>query len=310
MSAATPHDGPGGQVADLIDEIIRMSDFSFERLPMLDIIGARMADFLPIALTDLTRSVCEASLNTLDYVPLGQAIADFPDRVLIGVASSQVLEGNFLVVMDAPLVLSTLETSLGGEPSDAKVDGQAEFTAIERGFGLQLARLILGELRQSFSVIGDIVPEVDSLETDGEAAIVAQQASLCVRMDLALQVGNQVCRLQVIFPYDTLEPIRPRLGKVYFGERGDEVSPWRDVLTRQIESATVELEVVLSEMDMPMRQIMALKPGDRIGFPVGEDHECTVICSGSPIFHCVTGTRSNGVAAIRITETIDLEEDA
>ncbi len=303
MNAATP------ESPDLIDEIIRMSDFSFQRLPMLDIIGARLAGFLPIALTDLTRSACEASLTQLDYIPLGQAISGFPDPALIAVSSSPVLDGSFLIVMDPPLVWSSLETSLGGEPSGRTVEENEGFTAIERGFGQRLAKLILGELRQSFSVIGDIVPEIEGIETDAEAAAVTQHANLCVRLAMGVTVSNQVCRLQIIFPYDTLEPIRPQLSKVYFGDRGDEISPWRDVLEKQIEAVTVELEVVLKEMQMPMRQIMSFKPGDKIALSITEDSESTVLCSGSPIFRCVTGKRNNGVAAIRITEEIDTKEE-
>lgn len=298
------------QAMDLIDEIIRMSDFNFERLPMLDIIGDRLSGFLPVALTDLTRSACEASLNQLEYTPLGQAMTTFPDPALIAVASSPVLDGSFLIVMDDSLVLSSLEASLGGGSSDLASESTGSFTAIERGFGQRLGRMILGELRQAFSVIGDILPEIDSIETDAEAAAVTQQANLCIRMDFGVKVGQQLCRLQIVFPYDTLEPIRPQLSKVYFGERGDEQSPWRDVLTKQIESATVELEVVLSSFQMPMRQIMALKPGDHMRLAVTEDSESTLVCSGTPIFMCVPGERKNGIAAVQITDEIDNSEEA
>ncbi|MCP3877401.1 MAG: flagellar motor switch protein FliM, partial [Sulfitobacter sp.] len=58
----------------LIDEIIRMSDFTFDRLPMLDIIGDRMVENLSVALPDLMRAMCEASLASLDYIPMGKVI--------------------------------------------------------------------------------------------------------------------------------------------------------------------------------------------------------------------------------------------
>lgn len=304
MNAATANS------PDLIDEIIRMSDFSFQRLPMLDIIGSRLAGFLPIALSELTRSGCEASLTQLDYIPLGQAISGFPDPALIAVSCSPVLDGSFLIVMDAPLVWSSLETSLGGAPSGRSAAEGDEFTPIERGFGMRLADLIMGELRQSFSVIGDIVPEIEGIETDAEAAAVTQHANLCVRLAFGVKVSTEVCRLQIIFPYDTLEPIRPQLSKVYFGDRGDAVSPWRNVLEKQIEAVTVELEVVLKEMQMPMRQIMSLKPGDKIALAINEENESTILCSGSPIFRCLTGKRNNGVAAVQITEEINTQEEA
>ncbi len=294
---------------NLIEEMIRMSDFSFQRLPMLDIIGARLAGFLPVALSELTRSSCEASVTHLDYLPLGQAMSGFPDPALIAVASSPVLEGGFLIVMDPSLIWSSLETSLGGTPSVRSTEDGTGFTAIERGFGMRLSKMILRELRQSFSVIGDILPEIESIQTDAEGAAVTQQANLCIRMELGVKISNQLCRLQIIFPYDTLEPIRPQLSKIYFGDRGDEISPWRNVLEKQVAAVTVELEVVLKEMQLPMRKIMALQPGDKIPLSVTEDDESVVYCSGTPIFRCVSGKKNNGAAAIRITDEINDTEE-
>lgn len=298
------------QVTELIDEMIRMSDFSFVRLPMLEIVGRRLAGFLPVALGDLTNCMCEASLNQLDYLPLGQAAAAFPDPMEIAICSSPLLDGDFLLVMDAPLIFSCLETSLGGQLSGREVDAGERFTAIERGFAKRLARLILGELRQAFTVIGDIAPSLERLETEVESAAVTQQASLCIRLDFGLKVGSQHTRLTIVIPYNALEPLRPQLSKVYFGERGEDENPWQTTLTRQIESATVELEVVLSEISIPMREIMAFKPGDKIELSAREDSESSIHCSGTPLFHCVTGTRRNGAAAVRITEEINVKEEA
>lgn len=290
---------------DLIDEIIRMSDFSFERLPMLEIIGDRLATLLPLALGEMTQSACEASVTNLDYVPFAQAVSAFPESSLLAVALSPALDGDFLVVMDGPLVISCLDSSLGGEPLGREVRSGDDFTAIECGFGNLLANVVLSELRQAFSVIGDIAPEMDRIETDAEAAAVTQQANLCVSIDLGLKVGAQICRLIVVFPYDAFEPIRPQLSKIYFGERGDEESPWRDTLIRQIKSATVELEVVLSETQISMQQFMKMKPGDQIGLTTTEESEIVIFCSGTPLFTCVTGTKNNGVAAVQITNEIN-----
>lgn len=297
--------------AELIDEIIRMSDYSFERLPMLDIVGGRLAGYLPVALSDLTNCACEAIFSQVDYVPLGQAIATFPKPLKIAICSSPLFDGDFLLVMDAPLIISCLETSLGGILNDQDLGEREEFTSIEHGFAKRLAMLILGDLRQSFSVIGDIEPSFLRLENDAEASAVTQHANLCVRFEFSLKVGAQASRLILVLPYDALETLRPQLSKVHFGEGRDDENPWESVLSRQIESATVDLEVVLSKFSMPMRRIMDLKPGDQIGgWAVEEDKECTIFCSGSPLFMCETGTRKNGAAAVRIVKELTLNEEA
>ena len=284
-----------------------MSDFSFERLPMLDIIGSRLAGCLPVGLGAITDTACEASFSQLEYVPLGQALSTLPDSALIAIASSPVLEGDFLIVMDSPLVITSLESSLGGKAGERDPDPVGGFTAIEHGFAKQLASQFLTDLRQSFSVIADLAPSLSSIVIDAESATITQQANLCIRLDFDVKVGSQLCRLILIFSYDSLEPIRAPLLKIHFGDNGEDESPWRAVLAQQIETATIDLEVVLSSFSMSMRKIMSLGAGDQIVLSVSDESASTIVCSGTPLFLCETGKRMNGSAAVRITEEINLK---
>jgi flagellar motor switch protein FliM len=308
VSTATGQEQIDPKAISLIDEIIRMSDFSFERLPMLDIIGERLAEYLSVTLPDLTGVICEATLNQLDYLPMAQVIDGFPAPALMGVAATRSLDGGVLLVMDAPLVLTVMELALGGSAKGAAGE-VTKFTPIETGFGGRLATLILAELSRAFSVVGDVHLEHDRIEIDAESVSIAQPASLCVRMQLALLVASRIGKLQVIVPYDALEPIRARLGKIHFGERGEEGNPWRDTLATQIENATVELDAVFTEISVPIQQIMNWKPGDTVPLWVEESHETTVFCAETPMYRAATGKRNNGNTAIRITEILKPEEE-
>jgi flagellar motor switch protein FliM len=308
VNAVTDQKQIEAQAGSLIDEIIKMSDFSFERLPMLDIIGERLADYLSVTLPDLTGVICEATLSQLDYLPMAQAIDGFPSPVLLGVATTRSLDGGVLLVMDAPLVLTTLELALGGSAKEAASTASG-FTAIESGFGGRLTSVILSELSQAFSVIGDVHLEHDRIETDAESAAITQPASLCVRMQLAVSMAGRIGQLQVILPYDALEPIRARLGKIHYGERSEDGNPWRDLLAAQIENATVKLEAVFAEIELPIQEIMAWKPGDTVPLWIEEAHETTLYCAETPMYRAATGKRNNGNTAIRITELLEPVEE-
>lgn len=114
MNKTLSQDEIDPQTGNLIDEIIRMADFSFERLPMLDIIGERLADSISVALPQLTGVLCEATLSQLDYVPMGQAIDSLPMPAMMAVCSSPGLDGDVLLVMDSTLLLTAMELMLGG----------------------------------------------------------------------------------------------------------------------------------------------------------------------------------------------------
>ena len=294
----------------LIDEIIRMSDFSFERLPMLDIIGERLGDSLSIALPDLTGVICEASLSQLDYVPMAQAMDAMPAPAMLAVCSSPSFDGEFLLAMDATLLLTAMELMLGGVPKAESLRTPERFTAIERGFGQRLAKLIVAELQSVFGLVGDVEMELERIETDPDSAAVTQPANLCVRLHFAIGLAGRTGALEIILPYDALEPVRPKLGKIHFGEPSDDGSPWREQLSTQIERATVDLEAVLAEVQLSIQDIMKWQSGDVVNLWIEEDHDATVICADTPMFRAAIGKRTNGNTAIRITEALEPEEEA
>ncbi|MDK3016703.1 flagellar motor switch protein FliM [Pseudodonghicola flavimaris] len=309
MNASLNQDARDADDTGLIDEIIRMSDFSFERLPMLDIIGERLADSIALALPDLTGTFCEASLTQLDYVPMAQVTETLPDPVLLAICACPGLHGQILFALDSALVLTALELMLGGSARREAPQTPTSFTGIERGVGKRLALLVARELQRNMAQFGELEIELDRIETDPDSAAIAQPASLCVRLQMTVALAGHTGTLEVILPYDALEPIRPKLSRIHFGGPGEDNSLWRDQLASQIERATVELEAVLTQVQLPIQQIMRWQTGETVDLWIEEDHPATVICADTPMFRAALGKRNNGNTAIRITEALDPEEE-
>lgn len=297
------------QSGNLVDEIIRMSDFSFERLPMLDIIGERLADSISVIMPELTGVICEASLNQLDYLPMAQATESLNLPAMLGIVAAQNLDGEILIAMDATFALTAMELMLGGSAKGEMVRQSEEFTAIERGFGHRLGDVLATELQRGLAMVGDVDLELDRVETDPDSASVTQPANLCVRMRLTVVLGGRTGSIDVVIPYDALEPIRPKLGKIHFGEPSEDGNPWKEQLSGQIERSTVELEAVLTSVEIPIQTVMNWKPGDTINLWIDEEHEANVVCAETNMFKAVMGKRNNGNTAVRITEQIEAEEE-
>lgn len=295
--------------AQLIDEIIRLSDFTFDRLPMLNIIGERLVDNLSVAFSDLTGALCEASLTSLDYIPMGQIIEGLPMPVLLAVGTGKPFEGEILLGVDQTLLRTSVELMLGGSAKDAGQEMVESFTAIEVGFGERLSAAVMAEFQYALSVVGACSLELDRVELEPDTVSVAKSASLCARLKYSISLAGQVGALEIVMPYDALEPIRADLGKVYFGDRGEDQSMWQGLITRQIERAHVEMEVVLAEEAMPIQKVMSWKPGDTIAFAIEEGEVATMNCAKEPMFKVSLGKKNNGFVAVQITEEISQKEN-
>lgn len=294
--------------ANLIDEIIRLSDYTFDRLPMLNIIGERLVDNASAALTDLTGAPCGAVLTALDYIPMGQVIENLPTPALLAIGAGSPFDGDILVVFDQTLLLTSIELMLGGSAKQIRQEPAENFTAIEMDFGERLSAAILQELQHALSVVGAASLALHRVETDPDNAAIAKHASLCARLKYAITLAGHTGNLEVVIPYDALETIRPDLSKIYFGDRGDDQSNWQDMISGQIERAHMELEAVLAVEAISLQRIVSWKPGDTIDFGIEDGEPAIINCAGAPMFKASLGSRNNGFIAVRITEEIEQKE--
>lgn len=304
----TLQDDTETQSGKLIDEIIRMSDFNYERLPMLDIVGERVVEGLSGILSDMTRTICEASLEQLDYLPLAQVLEALPTPGIYGVGRGTPFQGELLVGIDYTLVVTATELMLGGSPKRIEAGTARDFTGIEQGFGEKLSAAVVHELQRSFSTVFPTELMLSRLEPDIDSISITKLSSLCIRLKYTVVIAGQPGIVEIILPYDALEPIRPDLGKIYFGDRGDALNTWKSQLHSQIERAETELEVILSENLVPIQTIMGWKPGSVFEIAAEENQLATIQVAGEPMFKCELGKKNNGFAAVQITETLELDE--
>lgn len=294
---------------ELIEEIIRLSDFTFERLPMLDVIGERLVDNVALAFSELTHQPCEVNQDALDYIPLGKVLEDLPSPAIVATAVGAPLDGEILLVLDRTLLLTAIELILGAETVTLPPEKPVDFTPIERGFGERLFSIVLAELQRALLVISPSDLELQHVSTDPSNVSLGKSSSLCARIRLTCNLANQQGHLEVVIPYDSLETIRPDLGKVYFGDRSEDVGFWQEILKDQILRANLDLEVVLAREAFSLNRIMSWQPGDTIPFGIEEESDALMICSNQPMFQVSIGKRTNGFAAARIKERLSLEKE-
>jgi flagellar motor switch protein FliM len=104
-------------------------------------------------------------------------------------------------------------------------------------------------------------------------------------------------------PYATLEPIRDTLYSTLQGDAIETDKRWVSLLTRQIESAELDITAELGNARATIAELMALKPGDFIELDLPETIQA--MSNGVPMFECRYGL-SNGHYAIRIQDFLTL----
>ncbi|KFE35680.1 flagellar motor switch protein FliM [Thioclava atlantica] len=290
--------------AEIEDEIIRMSMLNYERLPMLDVIFERFVLSFSSSLKSVTGSVLDVSLGEVEYLPFSEAMKSLPKHGLIAVAQADPWDDQFVLSLDSVFLFSALELMLGGQPSGRAKDAKHGFTTIERRMGEKLAELILADMAVGFRQICEVVFQVDRMESNPQFANIAQPSSPTVRVPLKINLDGHDGEVFLVLPYATLEPVRPLLTKIFFGERLGADNSWRAQLTQKIEGSSVVLTAQLHEVVLPMREILEWKVGDTFDLRIDDTHPVLVLCAGSPVLEGEMGKKQNGSVALRVTANL------
>ncbi|MEI4472007.1 flagellar motor switch protein FliM [Frigidibacter sp. MR17.24] len=292
------------------EQIIAMSMTNFERLPMLDVIFERFALAYAAALKSFTATVADVEMTKLISTTYAGALRELPENCLLAIAHEESWDGAFAVGMDGDFLYSALEIMLGGHGNTPTAKTSRGFTAIERRIGQTLAELMLRELGSSFRQVAEVVFSVERMEGSPQLASISKPISPCVLASFNVRLGDTHGRLSILLPHHAVEPIRPLLAKVFFGDRLGADQGWRDHIQERISQSSVKLTSVLHEIEVPLTEVLGWKAGTTIDLHVGLDHEATVFCSGEPVFRGATGRRQNGSVALRITKDLTPSKEA
>ncbi|MEI4485510.1 FliM/FliN family flagellar motor switch protein [Frigidibacter sp. MR17.14] len=292
------------------EQIIAQSMTNFERLPMLDVIFERFGLAFAAALKSFTSTVADVELSKLISTTYAGALRELPENCLLAIAREQGWDASFAVGMDGDFLYAALDLMLGGRGGPTAPKTTRGFTAIERRIGQTLAELMLRELASSFRQVAEVQFEVERMEGSVQLASISKPISPCVLANFRVKLGDTQGRISILLPHLAVEPIRPLLAKVFFGDRLGADQGWRDHLQERITQSNVKLTAVLHEVEVPLADVLGWTIGSTLDLHVGLDHEATVFCSGEPVFRGATGRRQNGAVALRITKDLTPSKEA
>jgi len=148
---------------------------------------------------------------------------------------------------------------------------------------LDPGRISLTKVENNFRLVSIVEPETEVL---------------VIRFHIRLS-GEQCGQMRLIIPYLTLEPLREKF-KALVTITQATANSW----TKKILNEAMEMEAMVTAssgyLDMTIRKILSLKPGDIIDLPYNPDQPLTVLVEDTPLFQAIPGER-NGKKAFHIT---------
>ncbi len=261
--------------------IINSALVSYERLPMLDVVFDRLVRMMSTSLRNFTSDNVEVSLDNITAIRFGDYLNSIPLPAMLTVFRADEWDNYGLMTVDSSLIYSIVDVLLGGRRGTAamRIEGRP-YTTIERTLVERLVLVVLDDLTAAFEPLSPVRFLFDRLETNPRFATIARPANAAVLVRLRVDMEDRGGRLELLLPYATLEPIRELLLQMFMGEKFGRDSIWESHLATELWSTSIDIEAVLEEQVLSLRDVMALEVGQTLMLNGTPESPVKIRCGG------------------------------
>jgi flagellar motor switch protein FliM len=296
-----------------IHALINSALVSYERLPMLDIIFDRMVRMMSTSLRNFTSDNIEVSLDNITSVRFGDYLNSIPLPAMLAVFRAEEWDNYGLMTIDSSLIYSIVDVLLGGRRGTAamRIEGRP-YTTIEQTLVERMISVVLKDMCGAFEPLSPVNFTFDRLETNPRFATIARPPNAAVLVKLRVDMEDRGGRLEALFPYATLEPVRELLLQRFMGEKFGRDTIWETHLATELWRANIDLKAIMDETSMSLGEIMNLEVGQTIMFNKTPKDDVVLKCGDVPMVSGAIGRAGQHVAVqIRHTaERLQSQEEA
>jgi flagellar motor switch protein FliM len=271
------------------------------RLPTLEMINERFARLFRTSLFNMLRRTADLSVSGIQM----QKFSEFVHSLFVPTSLNMIkvppLRGKGLFVFDPKLVFSVVDNYFGGSGRfHTKIEGR-DFTPTENRVIQLLLNSAFEDLKAAWKPVFKVDFEYSGSEVNPQFANIVSPSEVVVVTSFHVDLENGGGDFHICMPYSMLEPIRELLDAGVQSDRGERDERWERSLKEEILAAKVELCSNLTEVQMSLQELAALKAGDVI--PIEMPEEVEVDAADVPVFRAKLGV-SDGNYALKISEWI------
>src|SRR5216110_3199492 len=262
-----------------IRAIIDSAMVSYERLPMLEIVFDRLVRLMTTSLRNFTSDNVEVSLDRITSVRFGDYLNSIPLPAILAVFKAEEWDNFGLFTINSSLIYSIIDVLLGGRRGQnvVRIEGRP-YTTIETSLVKRMVEVVLADAEQAFRPLSPVHFNIDRLETNPRFAAITRPANAAILVRLRIDMEDRGGNVELLLPYATIEPIRDVLLQMFMGEKFGRDQIWEGHLATEIGQASIAVEAVLYEAELPLRQLLALEIGDTLPLNLKADALVTVRC--------------------------------
>jgi flagellar motor switch protein FliM len=242
----------------------RPDKFSKDQIRTVSIMHETFARLTTTSLSAQLRSLVHVHVASVDQLTYEEFIRSIPNPTTLAVVDMDPLKGSAILEIDPAITFSIIDRQFGGQAEGTKIS--RELTEIEQVVMEGIIVRVLGNLRESWSTVIDLRPRLGGIETNPNFAGIVPPSEMVVLVTLETKVNEVEGMMNLCIPYLTIEPIISKLSAQYWysSVRRGTTTENLNILRDRLSTVAVTLTAEIGSMDITVRDVLALRPGDII----------------------------------------------
>lgn len=273
------------------------------RMPTLELINERFARLLRLGIYNFMRRTAEISINPIKVQKYGDFVRNLVVPTNLNVVHANPLRGSGLVIIEPTLVFQVVDHMFGGSGQiHTRIEGR-DFTPTEQRVIQRLLDVVFAEFAKAWAPVYALTLEYVRSEMNTQFANICTPTEVVVVASFTVDLGSGGGDIFVCLPYSTLEPIRDIIYSTFQADRAESDLRWVKMMTKQVQSAKVDLVATLGTATLSLRELMELEVGDIIPLSLSEHVNAEV--DGISVLQCKYGV-ANGQYALKVDRVLTL----
>jgi flagellar motor switch protein FliM len=271
------------------------------RMPMLDRLNERWVNELQRKLVDLIRQPIEVALQPAQLALYADWLAALAVPTCFNVYAVKPWQRNAVVAVDGKLLFVLVDSYYGGAGKPATNAAREALTPTEQRLNKVLVDLVVEHFRRAFATVATL--DLQAAQTEINPTYVtmatASETVVVTRVDITLNgAGGSV---SIVAPLSAFDTVRDKLAEGLKTVSPETRQRWRQGLRAQLEHTDLELSTVFLEMEISVRELLRMQPGDIL--PIEMPKAATLRSGGRPLLRGKFG-RSRGYNAVSVLEAV------
>jgi flagellar motor switch protein FliM len=268
----------GGDESDSNRGVKRIKDYDFKRpdkfskdqVRILHMVLEAFTRSWATFLSGKLRSLVYIEISSIDQLPYEEFVRSTFTPSVISVFFMEPLEGSAILDISIPVAFAIIERLVGGAgTADTSV---RELTEIEEALIESVVSDALRVLRNAMSDIVPVSPRLDAIEYNPQFTQIVPPSEMVLFISMEVRMGENRGMVGLCLPYMMLEPILVELSTERFFKRTKEdqteAGQQLQMIIRALEPTRLDLRAEIGKVELTVKEVLDLEPGDIITLPV------------------------------------------